>query len=588
MKENNKRVNYLKLYFWSLTYLKKYLPYVIMAVLFRMIYEFGNVFVPKLIQIFIDNTISKNALIVNKELLFYAVITVVVMMISYMAGKCFEVVYVEKGTKEIQWSVYNKTRKMGLAYFDQTAKGEVLSLLSNNVISIYFLFQQYVPQIIMVIISNLLVVMMLLYNGSISLAGVVIISDFIVVIWNKMFEHRIEATGNDYADACMDYNKYAYDAVEAIDEIRVYDAGKWNSNRVYTAYDKTIAKGNRLFLLGNLKASVFLACKVAAYTVYVISCTISAINSQDTLGVLVADFMYLSIAFGALENLDRLIIEQNKYIFAADKLYNFMNTEEEDQTKGQSSSVVSQGMIEFRNISFAYQKDHPVITNVSFTVNQGEKVALVGMSGSGKSTILKLIVECYKNDSGEILIDNVPISEYDREDLRNEIGITFQDTYLFSMSIKSNLRFADLEATDEEIMEAARIAGVDDFVKNLPDGYDTDLKDRGDGLSDGEKQRISLARLLLRHPKVLLLDEVTANLDLINENKIISSLKQMEQAIIFATHRLNVIKSADRIIVLEKGRIVEAGGYEELINRNGYLAKLISKGMVVNDEKMYR
>ncbi|MBB6698585.1 ABC transporter ATP-binding protein [Clostridium algidicarnis] len=292
MEKRKNHVNYIKLYFWNIKYLKKYFLFVFSATGFTFIYEYCNVLVPKLIQEFIDNVIINNQTSTIRRLLISAVVLVIVMILSYMISKSFELVYVEKGTKEIQWDIYNKTREKGIEYFDKTPKGETLSLLSNNVISIYFLFAKCVPQAISIIISSILAIIMLLQNSSM-VACIVLISYIIVIACNVMYQLKIENTGNDQTDANIEYNRKAYDSVEAIEEIRAFGAKKWNSDKVFSAYEDAKKINIKLFLLGSAKKSVFTLCKLFGNIVYFIICISSAYYGKITIGNFVANYMYL-------------------------------------------------------------------------------------------------------------------------------------------------------------------------------------------------------------------------------------------------------------------------------------------------------
>lgn len=585
MGKGKNQVQYLKLYFWCLTFLKKYIFFIVISALFRLMFEICNVLIPKILQEFIDNAVTKNQLSLAKGFLETSVIVVIIMIVSNMLCKSFELVYVEKGTKEIQWEVYNKTRNVGFDYFDRTPKGEILSLLSNNVISVYFLFAQYVPLTLTVVITSVVATVMLAQNGSLFFMAIVIAADIAVIACNVLFERKIVSAGMAQADANMDYNRKAYDSVEAIEEIRAYDSTDWNSKRIFSGYDSVKKSGILMFLLGNAKSVVYLLCKIIGSVAYFSFCIYLLARHQITIGNVVSNFMYLSIAFTALGQLDKLIIEQNKNIFDAEKLHRFMKLPNSEARENAGIHLGSPDKIELRDVCFSYEENRPVLEGVSFSVEKGEKVALVGSSGAGKTTILKLLLNCYEY-GGKILINGRPLSGYRPEDVKRCIGIAFQEINLFSGSILDNIRFGKPDASDDEIFYAAKISQVDDFVKKLPDGYNTELTDKGNSLSGGEKQRLALARILLKAPDVLLLDEITANLDASLENRIMQTLIETDKTIIFSAHRLSVIKKSDRIIVLENGKIAETGTFSKLTSRDSCLNKLICRGIVADDEKM--
>ncbi len=236
-----------------------------------------------------------------------------------------------------------------------------------------------------------------------------------------------------------------------------------------------------------------------------------------------------------------------------------------------------QGVIIFRAVDFSYEKDQPILQNVSFHAAQGETVALVGPTGAGKTTILSLLSRFYELEKGEILIDGKDIKTITRESLRKQMGVVLQDSILFHTTIRENIRYGRLDATDEEVEEVAKAAHAHDFITRLPEGYDTILDSDGKGISHGQRQLLSIARAMLADPALLILDEATSSIDTVTEMKITDALdKLMEGRTSFViAHRLNTIRNADCILVLHEGRIIEKGNHHELLRRNGFYADLV-------------
>ncbi len=237
------------------------------------------------------------------------------------------------------------------------------------------------------------------------------------------------------------------------------------------------------------------------------------------------------------------------------------------------------GDIEFKDVSFAYAGKEEVLENVSFIAEHGKTTALVGGSGGGKSTICHLILHFYELNGGEITLDGININKITRESLREKIGIVAQDVFIFDGTIKENIAFGKAGATDEEIMEAARRARIHEYVKSLPDGYETWVGERGVQLSGGQRQRISIARAFLKNPPILILDEATSALDNLTESQIQLSLNELSagRTVIAVAHRLSTIRTADKIIVLEHGRVVETGTHEELLEKRGRYAEMLGE-----------
>jgi len=302
-----------------------------------------------------------------------------------------------------------------------------------------------------------------------------------------------------------------------------------------------------------------------------------AVNSLVSVGVIASFLTYARQFFRPINQLSNLLNTFQSAIAGAERVFEILDEPVEVMDSPHAlPKRPLEGNVEFRNVSFHYVKDKPVLKNLSFKVNAGEIVALVGPTGSGKTTIVQLLSRFYDVTGGEILIDGVNIKSYSMEHLRDSIGVVLQDTYLFSGTVRENIRFGKLDATDEEVERAAKIAYAHSFIKYLPEQYETIIESGGKNLSQGQRQLIAIARAILKDPDILILDEATSSVDTMTEvhiQKGLNNLMKGRTSFVIA-HRLKTIENADRILVIKDGEIIEQGNHDSLMALNGFYAQL--------------
>ncbi|RIX59233.1 ABC transporter ATP-binding protein [Paenibacillus nanensis] len=303
------------------------------------------------------------------------------------------------------------------------------------------------------------------------------------------------------------------------------------------------------------------------------------LGNEIQLGVLMALVAYLGMLFGPLQWVSQMVNWASNAIAAAHRIFEIMDTPSEVPDADRPAPLGKiQGSVVFEGVTYGYEKHHPVLKGVSLRVQAGEMIGLVGHSGAGKSTFINLLCRFYDTDEGSILIDGVPIRQISQSDLRRQIGVVLQETFLFDGSIADNIAYSKPDATPEEIMRAAKIANAHDFIVRLPDGYDTKVGERGHKLSGGEKQRVAIARAIIHDPRILILDEATASVDTETERQIQEAISRLVKGrTTFAiAHRLSTLRNADRLVVLDRGKIVEVGTHEQLLEKtDGVYRKLV-------------
>jgi ATP-binding cassette subfamily B protein/subfamily B ATP-binding cassette protein MsbA len=296
-----------------------------------------------------------------------------------------------------------------------------------------------------------------------------------------------------------------------------------------------------------------------------------------TVGEFVAFLFYYFMTIGMFSFIIMSVAAQKAILYQADNIRQFMlEVPQVSETANPIALPEIKGEIRFRHVSFGYPARPDVLRGLGLHIRPGERVVLAGASGSGKSTILKLIGRFCDPADGEITLDGIPLHQLSLTQLREAIGFVFQETYLFHTTIRENIRFGRLDATDEEIEQAAAAAHAHDFIMQLPDGYDTVVGDRGSKLSGGQKQRIAIARMMIKNPNILLLDEAASALDHVSENEVEQALESLFQGrtIVAVAHRLSTIRRYDRIIVIADGKAAESGTYDELMARKGHFYQL--------------
>ena len=400
--------------------------------------------------------------------------------------------------------------------------------------------------------------------------AVYVIFTFWVTEWRMHFRHdmnRLDSKANGQAvDGLLNYETVKYFNNERFEQTR-YDrtVGEWE--------DAAVKSQTSMSLLNFGQGSII----AVGVTLIMIFAGQGVVAGQLTIGDLVlvnALMLQLFMPLGFLG----IVYRQLKYALAdMDLMFRLLTQEEEIKDASDARELtVTEGNVEFAHVDFAYNPDRQILHEVSFEVSSGKKVAIVGPSGSGKSTLARLLFRFYDVNAGAIRIDGQDIRQVTQESLRRAIGIVPQDTVLFNDTIKYNIHYARPQASDEEVIAAARKAHIHDFITSLPEGYDTVVGERGLKLSGGEKQRVAIARVILKNPRILVFDEATSSLDSQSEQYILESLREVAQdhTTLVIAHRLSTIIDADRIYVLEHGKIIEAGRHSELLAINGMYAHL--------------
>ena len=472
--------------------------------------------------------------------------------------------------------ISKKINRMPMKYFESRTYGEVLSRITNDVDTLGQGLNQSITQIITSVATIVgVVVMMLSISPLMTLIAAVILPlsvillSLVVKLSQKHFRTQQEYLG--HINGLVEETFGGHLVIKAFnkEESTVKTFEETNDVLYESAWKSQFMSGLMhpvMMFVGNL-----------GYAGVAISGGLLAIKGTIGIGDIQAFIQYVKNFTQPIQQVAQVINQVQSMAASAERVFEFLDEEEEEQTAEDAVVLENpQGAVEFRHVRFGYNPDKVVIRDFSAVVKPGQKIAIVGPTGAGKTTIVKLLMRFYDVQGGQILLDGHDIRDFNRRELRDSFGIVLQDTWLYKGSIMENIRYGRLDATDEEVKRAAEAAHADHFIKILPKGYDMELNEDASNVSQGQKQLLTIARAILADNRVLILDEATSSVDTRTEEliqKAMDNLMEGRTSFIIA-HRLSTIKNADLILVMKDGDIIEQGSHEELLEQNGFYADL--------------
>lgn len=505
-----------------------------------------------------------------------AIAILLMILLSYIEyTKTFIDIYKESANRRVSISEF--LRKLPLEFFTKRNISDLTTVVMTDTSGIEHALAHVIPQCYGTVLSTIVIFLsMLIFNFkmAMSLFWVIPIAFAVVLLSRKLQKSYSEKFKSEKL-ASSDQIQTTLEMIKEIKSFSLEEKQKKSIKVQLDAFEKK-QRESELFS-ATILASAQMILKLGIATVILVGAYLLLHGEIDL-------FTYIIFLFSAGLIYDPIHALMNSLteIFSTDVLVKRIDDIKKEHISVEPFYAKTDDMsIKFDNVTFGYE-DEDILHNITFTVKAGSKTALVGSSGSGKSTVLKLAAGFYKASSGNIFLGGTDISKVDDESLLKYYSIVFQDVLLFDGTIMDNIRLGNKNATDDEVVEAAKLANCDSFVSNLPNGYMTTIGENGKMLSGGEKQRISIARAIIKDAPIVLLDEVTSALDIQNENLIQKAISHVtkNKTVIVIAHKLNTIKDCDNILVFDKGKIVEQGTHEKLLKQNGYYSKLDRKSVV--------
>ncbi|MEM2940591.1 MAG: ABC transporter ATP-binding protein [Thermoproteota archaeon] len=482
----------------------------------------------------------------------------------------------QKVVYRIRISIYKHLQDLSYSFYDKVDAGQIISRVTRDTENIGGLLGFALPNLLGSIITLVVVIMILLTTNFRLALLALAITPFITAIslsFNRFVRPLFEKTWREISGMSM----MIQETVSGFKVLKTLGIEGEMLKRFEQKNREIYNMGLRTVFLSSLTwPSLGLIVGIGSAVIYWYG-GFQVVAEEITLGQLVTFTMYLGMLVWPIMSIGFVLSRYAEAMVSARKIFEVLDAEPEVKEKPEAVELKSvKGAVRFENVTFGYDKDKPVLREMSFEVNPGEKVALVGATGSGKSTIIKLIPRFYDPQEGRILIDNMDIRNIKISSLRRNIGIVHQDVFLFPTSIRENIAYGKPNATQEEIEKAAKAARIHDFIIRLPEGYNTVVGERGVTLSGGQRQRIAIARALLVNPSILILDDSTSSVDAETEKEIYESLKELikGKTVFIVTQRLSTLKLSERIIVVENGKVVEDGPHEELMKKGGVYTRL--------------
>ncbi|POY37388.1 multidrug ABC transporter ATP-binding protein [Solitalea longa] len=489
----------------------------------------------------------------------------------------------EKTVASIRKDVYSNLIRLPMNFFAQSRVGELNSRISSDLSqiqdSITTTLAEFLRQSIILIVG---IVAVTIISKELTLFILCVLPVLILIA--IFFGRYIRKIARQAQDKLAESNTIVEETLQGISNVKAFTNEAYETNRYVNSINQVVKLAMRgakfrgtfvIFITLGLFGAII---SIAVYGAGLVQ--LGRIEMKDFISFI----LYAGFVGGAMGGFAEILAQIQKTLGATERVVELLAEPGEPVNMEDSSHKIEhpiKGHLAFENVSFYYpsRPEVPVLNEVSFTASAGEKVAIVGPSGAGKSTIVGQILRFYEPQQGQILYDNLPASAYSLTDIRNQVAIVPQDVLLFGGSIKENIAYGKIGATDEEIMQAAKRANAHNFIMNFPEGYETMVGERGVKLSGGQRQRIAIARALLKNPVILILDEATSSLDSESERLVQEALEELmkNRTSIIIAHRLSTIREADKIVVLEKGKVIEQGTHNELILKDNGLYRYLSE-----------
>jgi len=519
-----------------------------------------SVIIPYIIGYIIDH--------INKKIIYLIIFLLVIYIVNFILNIILNRIIinnVEDIIYKIRKDTFNHLEKLPVSYFDKNDKGNMMSILTNDIDKINECLQEVITTIISSVIT-LIGVTFIMFYMNITLSIIVVLSVPLFFIIVMKMSKKMNEYFNKLQETLGELTSDSEEIVSSIKTIKSLEKQQYFINK----FDKTNKKYRDISIKSSIYSYLILPINLIINNlsnILIIGVgAILVLKNNTTIGEIVAFLSYASMFRSPINDISSLIGTIGEAMAGLKRIDNIL--EEKIENNGKIKLDIK-GNIEFKNIYFKYDKKD-ILKNISFKINKGEKLAIVGETGSGKTTIISLIEKFYDIYKGNILIDNININDIDKKKIRDNIGLVLQDTYLFKGTIMENIKYGRT-IDDKKVIKICEDIGVSKFIEKLPNGYYTEIENDANNLSIGEKQLLSIVRCIIKNPKIIILDEATSGVDIKTEKDIYNGIQKLlkNKTSIVIAHRLSTIKNSDKILVLDNGKIKEIGNHNELINKKG-------------------